>query len=1258
MSKIRETEIRRQEESKRETYSAFDEMRRIGQEVLQSTREVKHAYDVKDSSRMRAIQMARAMNIDAQRQLGFTKRQANTHTRTEQSMMEFEERRSNALMSALKKLAQSGGNVSDASAHGGRDSLPYISRPSDAQSLEHRKERMIVAAETAKKAHKLAAYQNLAKDINGVYEDKAHSSISIMMTPLPPDQSDRRGLTNPDVQITHESSGKQRSVNKNQMFSLDDKMSGDDLRVSAHFRAASSTTVSRFSPSSSVASRSSRGSSNNLSTDRSPAHRPQDLSYMDVQGHVPTREDGSVGNRRGSYDQFSQEGPEELEWNVWSQLQNRKAVLPEAKGDDDPAREWDLEFAAMGRKSQIKSFEKAKRVPKSPTNHVKDNGRARREQKNLWPLPTESKGQNLPTTQSGSDDDDDDDNDEIDVSGGDTKSELELAADRSTRIATLHTKMVQRAHVAENEKAERANALFHVAEQERVVASQRRQKYEQLRRKAERLLGKKSAVSPGAKVTASELRSIANGSDLASMIAMESSLRGYSGESADDDGLQKLQVAQRLSHRAGSDGLARSDVELLQEAASALTTKGLLSMEELAALGSVTPGLSGSTPGQDAAVLDAATFIMDRKSRGASIIAAAPSSRRHSGDGKQSGDAQALKSASEIMRRKKRGMSIVGEAALSMPPDSITSNIDSDGKDEVLFDVQFGSKGETQSLLSPLASAILERGGAHSSAEISRLEPQTGDSLIVGTVQSSRRGKHILGQAGGTFSREFSGDWLLNPKRSRLGKPPAGIRTASILLRGDDAANLKRNFLPRNRPGLLPAPPRGVRSASIIELDRARNGISSAVKFYGGENSSATSSTNYPREFGAKSYLSNNAHGSTPLHGRTRHALSHDVAKRAKRDNITPLSPAAVSSTLYRASKLPPPPPGVRPASVLIAAKQANKTRRGKARNLKAQESADEAADGEHEVDPRDPTADNTELELWIRENIPFDVLSGDVPTGTMDPSAPLLRAHLSAKTSFQKRHPLEQNGMTSGTPEPSYEKRPQKSPFKDYNYLGMEHPEVWVPSGSGPSSFHRQQLIEAKSALKTLKASAKQRAVSGGSSYRQSPLRPATTRRDGWPQPTLSTQRDAHDMSSSPTVTAAKMVPIPDSMLSSSSLDNGDGDDDDSNDEDGRDSDSFDDLADPELVRIRKGVKLLEKTGSYPSTDVSHTHSRYVQSWENSPNRVGNEDGFHGVRPLSVPDDLDEAPRFLQRAMRVAQEANFAFARQAAKKSRAGGQI
>jgi hypothetical protein len=135
-------------------------------------------------------------------------------------------------------------------------------------------------------------------------------------------------------------------------------------------------------------------------------------------------------------------------------------------------------------------------------------------------------------------------------------------------------------------------------------------------------------------------------------------------------------------------------------------------------------------------------------------------------------------------------------------------------------------------------------------------------------------------------------------------------------------------------------------------------------------------------------------------------------------------------------------------------------------------------------------------------------------------------------------------------------------------------------------------------------------------------------------------------------------MVPIPDSMLSSSSLDNGDGDDDDSNDEDGRDSDSFDDLADPELVRIRKGVKLLEKTGSYPSTDVSHTHSRYVQSWENSPNRVGNEDGFHGVRPLSVPDDLDEAPRFLQRAMRVAQEANFAFARQAAKKSRAGGQI
>ena len=135
--------------------------------------------------------------------------------------------------------------------------------------------------------------------------------------------------------------------------------------------------------------------------------------------------------------------------------------------------------------------------------------------------------------------------------------------------------------------------------------------------------------------------------------------------------------------------------------------------------------------------------------------------------------------------------------------------------------------------------------------------------------------------------------------------------------------------------------------------------------------------------------------------------------------------------------------------------------------------------------------------------------------------------------------------------------------------------------------------------------------------------------------------------------------------MPSPTSSSRGDGD----NDEDGSDSGSFDDLADPELVRIRKGVRLLEKTGRYPSTDVSHTYSRYVQSWESSPDSTrgvnvalqvprqpSQSGGFvMGVRPLQVPDDLDQAPRFLQRAMNVAQEAHFVRARQAAQKSREG---
>ena len=328
-----------------------------------------------------------------------------------------------------------------------------------------------------------------------------------------------------------------------------------------------------------------------------------------------------------------------------------------------------------------------------------------------------------------------------------------------------------------------------------------------------------------------------------------------------------------------------------------------------------------------------------------------------------------------------------------------------------------------------------------------------------------------------------------------------------------------------------------------------------------------------------------------------------------------------------------------------------------KANNATAQEPPQSADDGVRHSGTHKPTADNADLERWIRENIPLDVLSGDAPTESLDPSGPLLRAHLSAKTSWQQRQHPEQKGSTSSTPPPPGKSLLHKNPFKDYKYLGMEHPEVWVPSGSGPSSFHRQQLIEAKSALLTLKASASLRIASSGSSPGRSPLQPGITPRERWPKPVVSTQ-PVHSSPSSPTVSAARMVPIPDSMPPSTSSSHSDGD----NDDDGSNSDSFDDLADPELVRIRKGVRVLEKTGSYPSTDVSHTYSRYVQSWESSPDsprgvrQPPQSGGFvMGVRPLQVPDDLGQAPKFLQRAMNVAQEAHFIRARQAAQKSREG---
>ena len=282
--------------------------------------------------------------------------------------------------------------------------------------------------------------------------------------------------------------------------------------------------------------------------------------------------------------------------------------------------------------------------------------------------------------------------------------------------------------------------------------------------------------------------------------------------------------------------------------------------------------------------------------------------------------------------------------------------------------------------------------------------------------------------------------------------PTAGIRSASIMLRGDEAASLNKKLLARNRSGMLPAPPRGIRSASIIELDRAKQGVSNAVRFYGAKNNALAS-------------------GQSKYEGVT---LSQ-IGSSSTYDSKTPLSPAAISSGIYHSSELPPPPPGIRPAKLLISERQIHKIKRGKTFH-KGSEIALQN-NGEKSLSVGTNAAnDDPNLERWIQSNIPLEVLRGDASETSTDPSGPLLQAHLSAKSSWEQR---QQKGGTHNHEKPDLEVL-SKSPFKDYDYKGMEHPEVWVPSGSGPSSFHRQKLIEAKSALKMLKGSAKQRKTSG----------------------------------------------------------------------------------------------------------------------------------------------------------------------------------
>jgi hypothetical protein len=88
-----------------------------------------------------------------------------------------------------------------------------------------------------------------------------------------------------------------------------------------------------------------------------------------------------------------------------------------------------------------------------------------------------------------------------------------------------------------------------------------------------------------------------------------------------------------------------------------------------------------------------------------------------------------------------------------------------------------------------------------------------------------------------------------------------------------------------------------------------------------------------------------------------------------------------------------------------------------------------------------------------------------------------------------------------------------------------------------------------------------------------------------------------------------------------------------------------YDELADPELVRIRRGVKQLEKTGSYPSDDVAYTYNNYVSQWANHPTVVTRAQAAVGggggrtVPSFREEEQLKAAPNFVQRAVRKQHE-------------------
>ena len=1076
MRKIRETEHRHEEESKRETYSAFAEMRKISEELLKSTKEVKHAYDMKEQTRLRTRQITKAKNVDSWRQNAFLGRKKDAQMRTEKSMMEFEERRSVALMAALAKLSSSHGDVSD------------NATPGDTGKGDQRREGMLSKTNNIQDSHNKTRTQ-FVSDLSGVPNE-------VVMTPLPPSLTPRQS----------------------QIASLESK----------DRKGEESQTVETSS-------------------------RPLNISPK------------KMLDRRGSYDQYAEHGPQELEWSVWTKLQNgNSSPTTDSTGQTDG---WDVEIATMGRKSKSKLKPKKMREWVSPKS-TSSGG----EQRTLWPdLGFESDDtEGLKRTTESLE------NASKMIQGPQPEEQMKGDAriEKSKRILSLYSKMARRAQLLEKSKDDRSRSLLYMAEKERMQASSRRQQYEKLRKKAREVLGRRGHIATE-KNPASNLRNLSNGKDLVSLMNRTPSLQNTN---MNGHGI-------RVSNSGLSDDsyLGEDDRATLMEIASTLTKSGVLSEEDVLALALSNAGASKVRSESEAAVLEAYHLLLERKREASGLMSRTS----------QNADVVA---ATNIMKSKRRGMSIIGEAYVNSEIRHNTLHTQNTGAQEgsqhTLSSPTFTSslKGSVELLgASPLAAAILRQGGAKSLAEISRLEPENSHDLDFGT-QKSNRAENLLHNGDGIKSRTIGDDWLLDKARNRLNKPPGGIRSASIIIRGDNATSLQHDSLNTNDASSLPPPPAGIRSALEIGLDRLRQSRPNSIQIYGTDQKKIFTQVEY-----------------TPM------------------DADVPLSPSPYTlSSGSKEHRLPMPPPGIRPARTMHTLQQNEKQQTHKSYGLIY-------------PDRESQNADDVELEQWIRKNIPMEVLSGDeVVDTTSDPSGSLLRAHLVAKSTWKNHKDKTEIGIQNQNQHQLEfgSSKTKTVPIK-YNYQGMEHPEVWVPSGSGPSSFHRQQLIDARRTLINAKMSkANQRSIG------------ERKQKTKWPATSRGTKM-------STTVDAAKMVPIPvQNDVDSGSFEDGFED---------SESDNSDytlktgAMVDPELNRIHKAVEKLQSEGCYPSSVATPSVSSYLQSWGSpllGPGSIASDfaksSDIIGIKPLRTPDDINEGPRFLKRAMTIAQEAHYNLSRRA----------